>query len=258
MFSHGNFDANDSLNVYFAEDSSGTVIGELRSRIRLADGTVWAFNLPAGLADGFWHLYAMTVSSTDGAVIYIDGVQRGAEPALVGAPFNPTTGVHFGARSDLDAARYFGAPGEDDGLLDDVCIFNRALTPGEVMEQFMGRPLAVPIVQTLPVADLTQTEATLRGDLLFGGVGAVDARIYWGASNGGDDPDAWENVVHLGQVAVGEFQLPLTDLIPGRAYAYRAHAANGVGGAWAETTEFFITPPGQTSAVAPRAWRGYR
>ena len=132
MFSHGNVNANNSLNVYFSETDEGTGGEEVRTKIVLGNGTTWYAVSAPTFADGAWHLYTITVSSLDGVVIYIDENPVLTNPAVKGASFNPTTGIYIGGRCDLNADRFYGNPSIDDGLIDDVRLYNRVLSAAEV------------------------------------------------------------------------------------------------------------------------------
>ena len=132
MFSHGNYAATNSLNVYFSEASEGAGGEEVRTNITLNDGTSWYGVTSPIFADGQWHLYTITVSATDGAEIYIDSNSVLTNPAIKGASLNPSTDIYLGGRCDLNVDRFYGNPSADDGLLDDVRIYSRALTASEV------------------------------------------------------------------------------------------------------------------------------
>ena len=134
LFSHGNISLNNSLNVYFIESnhSQTDIAGKLRTKLVLDDGSSWYGTTPsATLADGIWHMYAITLSSVDGTSIYIDGELATANVGLKGA-FNPATSIYLGARCDLDTSRYYGNPSVDDGLLDDLRIYDYALSQAEI------------------------------------------------------------------------------------------------------------------------------
>ncbi|MHC4739582.1 MAG: LamG domain-containing protein [Planctomycetota bacterium] len=132
MFSHGNYATNNSLNVYFSEASEGAGGEEVRTNITLNDGTSWQGVTSPIFADGQWHLYTITVSAADGAEIYIDSNSVLTNPAIKGASLNPSTDIYLGGRCDLNVDRFYGNPSSDDGLLDDVRIYSRALSESEV------------------------------------------------------------------------------------------------------------------------------
>jgi hypothetical protein len=132
MFSHGNYASTNSLNVYFSETDEDTGGEEVRTQIVLSDSTTW-YGVTSGIfADGAWHLYTITVSSIDGGRIYIDENPLVSDPAFKGASLNPSTDIYLGGRCDLNSGRFYGNPSVDEGLIDDVRLYNRVLTPAEV------------------------------------------------------------------------------------------------------------------------------
>ncbi len=144
LFSHGGYAEPDSLNVFFVEDGRDVAAGDLRTILVLSDGTTWDYpdsNVPAGLADGRWHFYTLTLSRSGGTAVYVDGVLRDADGTLKGAGFDPPTDVFLGSRSDLDPTRFYGSPDPENGVLDDVCLYDRALSAGEVRILYERGPL---------------------------------------------------------------------------------------------------------------------
>ena len=77
-------------------------------------------------------MYAITVSSTDGAEIFIDANSIGTDSTIKGSSFNPGTNIHLGSRCDYNIDRYFGNSAADDGLLDDVRIYNYPLSSDDI------------------------------------------------------------------------------------------------------------------------------
>ena len=132
MFSHGNYATSNSLNVYFSETDEGAGGEELRTNITLSDSTSWQPATASIFADGQWHLYTLTVSSIGGATIYIDENPLLTNTAIKGASLNPSTDIYIGGRCDLNIGRYYGNTSVDDGLIDDVRLYNRVLSPSEV------------------------------------------------------------------------------------------------------------------------------
>jgi hypothetical protein len=109
MFSHGGFNATNSLNINFGENSQGDA--PLRGRLR----TVF-------------------LDSDDPRAtreLAVDAVLMNTESRGGGA-YNPGTDIYFGARSDRNAERRFG------GALDDVRIYSHALSGVEVLRAMKG------------------------------------------------------------------------------------------------------------------------
>ncbi|MEM7392329.1 MAG: hypothetical protein AAF492_08260, partial [Verrucomicrobiota bacterium] len=86
--------------------------------------------------------------------------------------------------------------------------------------------------------------ADLPGRLLDGV--AADVTVYWGLSDGGTTPAAWDQTVPLGTLSTGPFQIQAANLLFGETYYYRTYATNAFGEDWADvTTNFFpLRPPG--------------
>lgn len=80
------------------------------------------------VSDGEWHHVAVTASRTGNATLYVDGVSEGtpASLAVVGSLDEPSSPVFIG---DIG---FQGQP--FDGVIDDVRIYNRALSAKEVRE----------------------------------------------------------------------------------------------------------------------------
>lgn len=75
-------------------------------------------------------MYAITSSASDGGAIYIDGKVSGTEPTYKGNMVNLTNPIRLGNR--YDDTRYFGDLDPDSGLLDDVRLYDRALSEEEI------------------------------------------------------------------------------------------------------------------------------
>ncbi len=87
--------------------------------------------------------------------------------------------------------------------------------------------------------------ADLQGQVTDdGGVALTAVRIYFGTSDGGDDPGEWDApyVFDLGDITVGEtFSTNINGLLYGQAYYYRVYAENEHGGTWSATEGPFTT-----------------
>jgi len=103
--------------------------------VRLADGTGLNYNSTAFLATGSWEHFAVTVDRNNmaGIIFYRNGAQ-------VGAGQNPT--AHQGSLTNTSPLTIavrgvaFGGGGYFNGCLDELEMFNRVLTPPEVLAIF--------------------------------------------------------------------------------------------------------------------------
>jgi hypothetical protein len=108
---------------------------EGRLAFQLGDGTFFNYISPSSLPDlwdGTWHHVAVTVDRTSatGGSLYVDGA--------VVLTFDPTNRPgSLENRESLFIGRHAGTPSTSFiGLVDEVEIFNRALTAGEVLSIF--------------------------------------------------------------------------------------------------------------------------
>ncbi|MHC4737394.1 MAG: LamG-like jellyroll fold domain-containing protein, partial [Planctomycetota bacterium] len=182
MYSHGNVTADNSLNVYFSEADEGAGGEELRTWIALGDSTDWYSASDPDFVDGQWHMYTITVSSVDGAKIYVDANSILTDPNLKGASMNPASSIYIGARNDLDPNRYYGNSSSDDGLLDDVRLYDRALSQSDVSNLYSGD---ITFAHTPSPAD-SATDVSITADLSWtAGTGATSHDVYFGTSSPG-------------------------------------------------------------------------
>ncbi len=136
IYSHGDIDTTNSLNIFLNEATHGTDPNMLRTVIRdtndTLSNTALEFDASAIIGDGNWHTYTLTVASGEGAKVYLDGVVQNTDATRGGDAFDPATDIYFGAKHDLDVDRFFG------GSLDSVQVFNRALSSAEINNTIAG------------------------------------------------------------------------------------------------------------------------
>ncbi len=100
--------------------------------------------------------------------------------------------------------------------------------------------VTAPSVATRNVTNITNTSATLQGEVTSSGDEAPTTTFYYGATDGGTNPANWTNSVTVG-VGGGNFSRVLTGLTAGTTYYVRAFAQNSAGGTWAGSGETFTT-----------------
>ncbi|MEM7391546.1 MAG: hypothetical protein AAF492_04290, partial [Verrucomicrobiota bacterium] len=103
---------------------------------------------------------------------------------------------------------------------------------GTVTNQF-----TTPEISNGSGADIDGGSAALNWNLLDGG--GADITIYWGTTDGGVDPLAWNNAIPLGDRFEGEGSTAVTNLTYGQPYYYRAYVTNAAGEDWADATTLF-------------------
>ena len=136
IYSHGDINTTNSLNVFLNESSHGTDPNQLRTVIRDADdsldNTALEFDASSIIGDGQWHTYTLTVASGEGAKVYLDGALQNADATRGGDAFDPVTDLHLGGRHDLNLDRMYG------GSLDSVQVFDRALSADDISDTHSG------------------------------------------------------------------------------------------------------------------------
>ena len=94
------------------------------------------------------------------------------------------------------------------------------------------------------------TGATLSGKLIYAGGGPTEVKVYWGTTDGGSKPDAWEGSRSLGTLKAGASgAVEVTGLKPWTNYFYRTAATNSKGTVWA-----IASTPFATAGNLPSGW----
>jgi hypothetical protein len=111
---------NRQYNLIF--DRSGTAA---RSAIDLTDGSTAIVEGDESVTDGEWHLLTATFDSASDLRLYVDGTRVDSDSTGASA-VSRSTGVYFGTIAHTPGTRLY------EGLLDDVRIYDRALSASEV------------------------------------------------------------------------------------------------------------------------------
>jgi hypothetical protein len=142
LFNHGMTNRSNNISVYFRSAE-----GDQRTHTRLQNpakpddtrgqtGPLFIVDTKGpgtGMVDGQWHMYALTSSAANGGTVYIDGVAMGKSPDYKGNMVNLSDMIVLGRRGyQGEATRYLGGPEPNDGMLDDVGLWNEALTPAAI------------------------------------------------------------------------------------------------------------------------------
>ena len=107
-------------------------------------------------------------------------------------------------------------------------------------EHFATPTASPPTATNLPATGIAATFATLNGRVLTNGNEWPATTIYYGTSDGGQNPAAWANEVSLGAQA-GFFSAQTVGLMANTTYYYTASVSNSAGVAWGGPSESFIT-----------------
>jgi hypothetical protein len=105
----------------------------------------------------------------------------------------------------------------------------------------------------LPATSLTTIGAVVNGQVLSTGNDAPQITIYYGPTDGGNNPAAWANSVSVGW-QTGAYNQTLTTLAMNSTYYFTAKAVNAGGTSWASPSRSFATlapsPPVVTNLPA--------
>ncbi|MBE3140043.1 MAG: hypothetical protein IMZ53_05610 [Thermoplasmata archaeon] len=86
------------------------------------------------------------------------------------------------------------------------------------------------------------TTARLNGEVTNTGNENPTVDVFYGLTDGGTNPVAWDDTYSLGIVALGTCFIDVSGLLPTNLYYYRMRATNGGGVDWADSTANFTTP----------------
>ncbi|MBN1670811.1 MAG: hypothetical protein JXR37_07255 [Kiritimatiellae bacterium] len=89
-----------------------------------------------------------------------------------------------------------------------------------------------PAATTSPVTNITQTGATLCGEIT-GGSPTPNVYVCWGPETAGGDPCAWSNVLDLGALT-GTFATNISGTAAGNVYYYGVFVSNSVNCGWSD------------------------
>ncbi len=104
---------------------------------------------------------------------------------------------------------------------------------------FASGLVVIPTITTTAVSSITQTSATLGGNVLSSGGGTVTGRgVCWSTAI---NPTISSSLTSDG-TAEGSFVSSLTGLLPGTVYHVRAYAVNGAGTAYGNEVVFTTNP----------------
>ena len=145
------------------------------------------------------------------------------------------------------------------GALDEVSLYNRALSPSEIAAIYdtgaagKCRPApAPPQVANLPATRIRADQATLNGRIISPGSEPPLVTFFFGPADGGSNASTWAQSINIGPQS-GTFAQAITGLASNAAYYYTAFASNSVGVAWASPSQNFATlvanPPQTVAAV---------
>ena len=119
--------------------------------------------------------------------------------------------------------------GNVDGLANDAILLSINISP------------LAPTIATLAANAVGPSYANFEGNVTNSGGLPPEVKIYYGTSDGANDPNAWTTVKNIGNQQSGVFSIQIGDLSPGNTYYYRARATHSGGDAWANSSKSFTT-----------------
>ena len=192
-------------------------------------------------ADGLWHHLVGTYG--DGyRRLYQDGSLIAEMPD--DGPVNDTTNrLTFGAWDDNGTLKNFAS-----AKLDDVVIYDRALTAVEIsqLNEQIDISRRTAVNNALPT-DATLTSITANGSLNLPD-SVYDVRVYWGPTDGTNNPAAWATNAWVATLTNYAGTLGQTIAItPGATNYYTFRATNALDDIWAAPS--MVVPPVVQPAV---------
>ncbi len=214
--------------------------GHAKSWVRDNNGNTGSITNSVDLRDNEWHHVVLTFGH-DGAnspfrLLYVDGVLGASNlttalTALSGGSADLTIGWFNGYNPD---DRFFA------GSLDEVAVYNRALSPARIRAHFQAG-MGVPSPMALP-RDLTVDGAILNGMLLSTGMADTAVSVFWGQQDKGATHSGWDGWTNwAAPQQAGAFSCEVA-LMADTDYTYRFAASNAMGWAFSEPERFRTSP----------------
>jgi hypothetical protein len=97
-----------------------------------------------------------------------------------------------------------------------------------------------PVLENLPATQIAQFSARVNGRISQTGGDIPLVTLYYGKTDGGNDPSAWEHSLSLGK-REGDFSWVISELDYDTTYYFRARAENYAGVVWAAPSLSFRT-----------------
>ncbi|MGC9943218.1 MAG: chitobiase/beta-hexosaminidase C-terminal domain-containing protein [Verrucomicrobiota bacterium] len=107
-------------------------------------------------------------------------------------------------------------------------------------QSFTTTIVTPPQVSNEPATAIGATTATLNGQLLSTGGAPTTVTFYYGTTDGGNNPAAWNSSIYLGSQS-GPFSQTISGLSSNTVYYFTSEATNLDGAVWAAPSETFTT-----------------
>jgi prepilin-type processing-associated H-X9-DG protein len=219
--------------------------GNLVFGVRSANGSAYTSVAAPTVADAWIHVAATYDGST--LTLYLDGEERASETAP--APFDSTEDLYVGGDPGCGGRNWY------EGAIDDLRIYDNALSGGEVMAVMQGK--AWPFAFGPEPEDGAILEATWANIKWQPGQLAVSHDVYIGTSL--EDVEAGAESTFVGNQAaanliVGFVGFPFAEgLVPGTTYYWRVDEVNDAdpNSPWKGDVWSFWVPSKKTYGAVP-------
>jgi hypothetical protein len=213
---------------------SGVRVGQTNGGFALATVT----NLPAAGVGSRSATLGGTVLGTGGdtpeVFIYYGTSDGGTNPVNWGQR------VFLGTRTGAFAQPISGLTPGTAYFYRSVAINAAGVSWATQAQAFNTSTPSLAVITNLPAANITANSALLSGQVLSNGGDAPGVTVYYGPSNGGNNPAAWAHSLYLG-TQVGRFGQPGGGLTPNTTIYFTSAGTNGAGTAWASSAQSFVT-----------------
>ena len=144
-----------SYNLHLHHDNALAITADCSSDGTYSAGaTALSAGTEAGvLEEGKWQHVAMTFKAKDAIRLYVNGEMKGeGKVDFMASLFDNTVSLLIGNDFQVGGSHRAGQPREFTGIIDEVAIFNRALSKDEISKAMIGQILAVESAGKLAVS----------------------------------------------------------------------------------------------------------
>ena len=179
---------------------TGATGGKYRFFVRNAAGTVAAANGTNAPNDGLWHHLVGVCDEPNGQVcLYVDGIQTASGAIATNSGLlNWSNPLSIGSRQSGSGTDY---DSQFSGNLDDVAVYNYALTPGQVLTHYTSA--GVPPTITIQPSAVTTNEGS-TATMSVAAIGTALVSYQWYDNNGQAIPTGTSATLVLPNVQQGQ------------------------------------------------------
>jgi uncharacterized repeat protein (TIGR03806 family) len=241
-----------STNSYLAMDLYGGGFVDANNRAfqlgqsgygDFTNSTIFAFRINnnnnfignLGTLDTNVHLFLIKFALTTNALG--DSVTAWKDPSLASLSNDPSggvtlTGFDFRPVDSIALAKYTTTTGTNN--------FDELRIGTTLADVLTNASVILPVVTNSPASNILSTTATLGGQVVSTGNQTPTVTLYYGTTDGSNNPSAWANNIGLG-AQTGNFSTNITSLTTNTAYYFTSSASNSAGRVWAAPSQMFNT-----------------